>query len=108
MTSQPAPAPDLSPPLPQALGPTQEGNGSNTSLHPVPPRKARRGLSPPIKALLVVAVLLVGTGGVALGGAVLGFWSVLGLGSSRRPDLLLHKVQYERLQLTIVERGTLE
>src|SRR4029079_18805172 len=29
-------------------------------------------------------------------------------GDTSRPDLILHKVQYERIQLTITERGQLE
>jgi multidrug efflux pump subunit AcrA (membrane-fusion protein) len=50
-----------------------------------------------------VLVLLLLVAGVGTGG-----WILTRGNPGPRPDLLLHKVQFEKLQLTIVERGALE
>jgi HlyD family secretion protein len=48
-------------------------------------------------------------GALLLAGAVVGTTLMLmGSSNAHRPDLLLHTVRYENLDLTVVERGTLE
>ena len=53
------------------------------------------------------AVLVAAAGGLAFFGPPAGDWLPFG-DAGDRPDLLLHTVQFERLPVTVVERGTLE
>ena len=58
---------------------------------------SRRG-----KGLIALVVLLV-VGGTSLGG-----WYFFSRGNATRPDLILHTIKKEKLQITITERGSLE
>src|SRR5262245_59522885 len=118
MTSQPATA---LPPAPTATAQT-ETNGHPTSPDP----KTGRGDSPPngspppkpstlpkskgprkVVRLLTAAVSVVAVVGLfILVGSATGMLKVFG--TTARTDLVLHKTQFEHLQLTITERGTLE
>jgi HlyD family secretion protein len=62
------------------------------------PRRWGRGS----KLLAALAALLV------LGGIATGAWVLTNGKGGPRPDLLLHQVKYEKLQVMIVERGALE
>jgi multidrug efflux pump subunit AcrA (membrane-fusion protein) len=96
-------APRLDEPIPEAA--VLETNGSNGSQSRLPSRLPRaRGWSKRTKLLVALAaVLLVGGGGVAAG------WVMISKPfQASRSDLILHKVQYGRLEITIVERGALE
>src|SRR6185437_4568858 len=78
-------------------------NDPNNSPPPVPsplPTARRRGKLGPL-LLPLVALLVVGI--VSLVG-----WILLFGGGGRRNDLVWHAVHYDRLQLSIVERGALE
>src|SRR5262245_66674467 len=66
-----------------------------------PPRPRRRGRN---RARLVK----LGLGLLALGAAGFGVYKYTRPTATVRPDLLLHKVKAEPLQMTVVERGTLE
>jgi len=46
--------------------------------------------------------------GLILGGVGFGGWYVLARSAAGRPDLLWHKIKREKLQVTIVDRGSLE
>jgi RND family efflux transporter MFP subunit len=67
--------------------------------HPLPRGKAKRG------SRLGVAV---GITGILVATGVLGTWFAFGGFRSQRSDLITHRIQKERLELTIVERGALE
>src|SRR5262245_10696280 len=73
------------------------------SPHPSPQPRPSRLLRRAVTMIASLPVLLL---------AVLVVVVTTGLyrpfGSSARPDLILHQVKHERLQLTITERGTLE
>src|SRR5690348_6038259 len=73
---------------------------SSPSREPSRLPRARRW-SKTARALLAVAVLLL------LGGGATAGWWFFGRSAGPRPDLLLHKVRYEKIQQTIVERGIL-
>src|SRR5262249_14437769 len=94
---QPAPPPTANPTAAPAL------TGPNNSPHPAPsrPPKARRLGSGSKLLVALVLLLLVGGGSFAA-------WYFLGTKNGPRPDLLLHTVKPEKLQVTIVERGALE
>src|SRR6478735_1345671 len=103
MSLQPSPSPTLAPPeKPGANGPAP--SPLPAAAHPG--RLPRGGKRAPgrwlaygagLAGLLVVMLFAA----QALG--VVRLW-----GDTSRPDLILHKVQYERIQLTITERGQLE
>jgi HlyD family secretion protein len=86
-------------------------NGSpnpGPSPRPVNPRRGRRWFA--WGATLATVVVLAG-GAVALVpavGSALNIPGLAGLFTAKRPDLILHKVRPEYLQVTVVERGTLE
>ena len=99
----PTDTPAASPPAKNGLGPDLRKDAS----HEAPGRgatnlpRSRRGRLP-FRLLVLLGGLL------AAGSAGAGFY-LYGTGSAAaREDLVLHKVQRERLQLTIVERGQLE
>lgn len=99
------PLPATATPQPHAAGLSSNGDPSVLTSAPRPgpsrlPRPRRWGTGAKVLALLVIVLLL---GGVGTGG-----WMITRGNAGPRPDLLLHKVKYEKLQLTIVERGTLE
>src|SRR5688572_795005 len=76
--------------------------------HPVRPRRGRRWFA--WGATLATLLVLVG-GAIALipaVGSALKIPGLSGLFTTKRPDLILHKVKPEYLQVTVVERGTLE
>src|SRR5690348_16592731 len=87
--------PDLEPRRPPASSGSPSPNSSRL------PRA--RGWSSRLKMLVAVgAVLLLSLGS-------LGAYSLFRGGrGAARPDLVLHKVKYDRLELTVVERGALE
>src|SRR5437763_6492211 len=108
MTLQPASASPQPPNNPEQN--PQRGNGQpdgtagapSSSPNRAPSRLPRaRRWSKSARALLAVVVLLL------VGGAATAGWWFFGRATGPRADLLLHKVRYEKLQLTIVERGTL-
>src|SRR5262245_28168447 len=93
------------PPAPEPNGQPHEsqGNGHAPAQPPSPtriPRPGRLGSRTRV-AILAGAVLLLGGGGVAA-------WSLLGGEGKARADVIWQRVQYGPLQLTILERGTLE
>src|SRR6516225_4755349 len=109
MTTQPATATDPAPGLPPVLktglnpnGASPNGDGPNGSPRPDRPKRPGPPRASRLKAVLIAAALaLVAAGGVT------GY--VLSQGpKGPRPDLILHKVRYEPVQLTVVERGALE
>jgi multidrug efflux pump subunit AcrA (membrane-fusion protein) len=51
--------------------------------------------------------LVIGIGAAVLAAGI-AFWAFSGSSKTNRPDLLLHTVKHEDLDLTVVERGTLE
>src|SRR5262245_15745410 len=118
MTSQPATA---LPPAPTATA-QPETNGHQTNPQPTsgPGDSPLNGSPPPkpstlpkskgqrkLVRLLTAAVSLVAVLGlIFLVGSATGMLKVFG--TTARTDLVLHKTQFEHLQLTITERGTLE
>ena len=101
-TAPPAPSPVL---LSPALA-----NGSPSLNHsPNPVKPQRRGWFR-WGAILTTALVL-GGGAIALVpqlGALLNIPSLSGLFTSKRADLITHTAKREYLQVTVVERGTLE
>src|SRR5713226_7440755 len=81
-----------------------EANGSNNGPSRSPSRLPKvRGWSKRAKLLaLAVILLVVGSAGAA------GYVLIAKPFQNSRTDLVTHKVQYGRLELTIVERGALE
>src|SRR5262245_46402011 len=79
---------------------------TSPSLNPSPkPRQRKRSNPLWMAAKLVTGLLTVSLLGlVAL--AMTGIWRPWG--TTARADLILHTVKYERLQLTVTERGQLE
>ncbi len=101
----PAPAAVYSPPPFDPAPFAQEADEAPVALS-APSRRPRR------LRRLAVASLLVGAGGVAAAAVALpGLRTTLlspFTAPANRPDLILHKVSREYLQVTVVERGTLE
>jgi RND family efflux transporter MFP subunit len=97
----------MTPPTAAPQTPTEAPNlpagAPNSSLPHSPSRlpKARR------RSLLVKLALVLGVALLGLSAAA-GGWFYFKGGTGGRPDLILHTVRRENLQLTIVERGTLE
>src|SRR3954452_17508062 len=92
------------PPVLQA-GLSPNGNGSSPNGSPRPESPARPGQARPrsrLRYLLVGGALAV-LAAVGVGGYLLSTGP-----KGPRPDLLLHKVKFEPLNLTVVERGALE
>src|SRR5437868_9141638 len=102
MKSEPAtvvPTPDNPPELTSRLPAATNGSPSHG-----PSRLPRaKGWSSRAK------ILLAGGGVLLLGLVAVGILLLLRnpLGAAR-PDLVLHKVRYDRLELTVIERGALE
>ncbi|HET6572189.1 MAG TPA: hypothetical protein VFG68_01195 [Fimbriiglobus sp.] len=105
--------PPTAPPdaTPVHLSPASANGHPTPAPHPHPPARPRRGRRwYAWGATLATLVVLVG-GAVALVpaiGSALHIPGLAGLFTSKRPDLILHKVKPEYLQVTVVERGTLE
>src|SRR5262245_60023218 len=103
LTTVPTPAADLPPVLKAGAGPNGAGspNGSPTpgpSSRPAARRRRGSRLRTYLFGGLVVALAAAGAAGYALTTSRKG----------PRPDLLLHTMKFEPLQLTVVERGALE
>src|SRR5262245_51926023 len=86
--------PGAAPPDPQPIN----------SPAPRQPRRRSRGL--PYRLAMMTAGSLLALVLVVAFLAVTGIWRPFG--GSGRADLILHQVKYERLRLTITERGQLE
>src|SRR5215203_5705449 len=105
MTLPSAASPDIRDPLPSpelpTLSPPPNSHRPAPSLPSAAPRKnSMRRMLLGMAGLLLLAGLGAGAG-VATGLIPTG-------GMSKRSDLIVHPVKYERLQLTITERGQLE
>src|SRR5689334_10713904 len=115
MTSQPVSAPTAAP---ASAAPAADNRTANDALPPglaapapngspnrSPSRASRaRGWTTRSKLLLAAAGLTV----VALLGTTAVYALVASPFKGRRADLVTHRVEYGRLELTIVERGALE
>jgi HlyD family secretion protein len=76
-------------------------NGSPHSETPGPAAKPQPAKSRKGRYLLIGGLLTIAAGSIAA-------YSLSAGDKSHRPDLILHKVRYEPLNLTVVERGALE
>src|SRR5437660_9475721 len=88
-------------PLPSVLQTPVRSNGSPHPETPGPPAKPQATKSRKGRYYLIGAFIIIAAGGVAA-------YSVSGAAKTHRPDLILYKVRYEPLNLTVVERGALE
>ena len=100
MTMHAANAPTAPPPEATAT-PIPAGPSSSPSLSPSRLPRARRW-GTRVKLGIALGVVVV------FAGLAAGAWSLLRGYAAPRRDLIYHPVQYEKLRLTIVERGTLE
>src|SRR5262245_46770131 len=98
-TSSPMNSPHPAP----SLEPASETNGQTNSHSPDGKTRSRKRRGSSLLRLGLFALGMVALVGLLLaGGVALGVVTVFNRGE--RPDLILHKVQYERIQLTITER----
>src|SRR5437667_3436417 len=99
----PTPAPATLPPAPSPAEatPMESPNGSPFPGQSQLPRQRRQRWGTTAKILVALGAV------VLIGGAAFGSYVWFGK-SKGRIDLVLHKVQYERLELAITERGQLE
>src|SRR5689334_18132602 len=104
MTNQPtAAAAAANPsPAPKPL-PSPNGDSPNGSPHPSPAKRPAK----PARASRLRAVLIVGLVVAVAAGGVTAF-VVSSAPKGPRPDLILHRVRPELVNLTVVERGALE
>src|SRR5438132_13968993 len=87
--------------LPPVLQHPGQSNGTPRPETPARPTKPQRAKSLKGRLFLLGGILALATCGIA------GYALTAGP-KARRPDLILYKVHYEPLNLTVVERGALE
>src|SRR5216683_2305496 len=101
----PAEVPDPEAAVPELKRMPMEANGPSSAPSRIPSRLPRaKRWSKRTKILVALSIVLLVAGSVAGAGYIL----VAKPFKDMRTDLITHKVRYDRLELTIVERGALE